>query len=320
MNPEDIKELYRVLVNPDFEVTFAFPAYLFNEPFYVQKQPGVRAYTFYLLHPSGNFAEARFTLFVQDKAGFSPCRAPYGSFEFSPDLRLELLNYFIEYVTTFARELALQQIRITSYPFGLAPEAATLLTTGLMQQGYQISVSELNYHVSISPLPFEAGLHESEKRRLKKCVEAGFTFAEETAPDLKSVHAFIKSARSRRGFPMSLDLESFQRLFYEFPGVYRVFTVRDGDEVVALTVTVDVNAQIIYNFYPADDINYLSYSPTVFLLKGVYEHSRKRGFSILDLGIATDGGAPNYGLIRFKHNLGGVPSLKFTFTRMVGGV
>jgi hypothetical protein len=176
-----------------------------------------------------------------------------------------------------------------------------------------VAVTDLNFHLSVTAEPLEGRLHPSERRRLRKCRRAGLHFAEEPTPDLPSLYNFVADCRRRRGFPVTLDYAGFEALFQHFPDQYRLFTVRDGSRLAALALGVRVSPGILYYFYPADDPAYQTYSPTVLLLTGMYGYAQLQGYALLDLGIATDAGRPNPGLIRFKRNMGAEPSLKLTF-------
>ncbi|QHT66567.1 GNAT family N-acetyltransferase [Rhodocytophaga rosea] len=313
----DAEAWYDILINPPQDINCAFPAYLFNEPIHLRQQPCQRFTTFYLFHKRRKRAEARFSFFVQDGKAVSPCRATFGSIEIHPSLPQQALDFFIQTINQYAVNRGVTEIHIKSYPFCYAPEPATHLTASLTREGYQISLTELNYHIPITLTPFESLLHASEKRRLKKCIGHGFVFAEELDPDLSAIYQMVKDTRLKGGFPISLSYTDFEQLFLRFPGIYQVFTVKDSNRIIALTVTVRINQDILYNFYPADDPEYRHFSPAVLLMKGVYEHGQEQQYSILDLGIATDQGEPNYGLIRFKRFIGGKSSLKLSFIKQI---
>jgi len=55
----------------------------------------------------------------------------------------------------------------------------------------------------------------------------------------------------------------------------------------------------------------------VLLTKGLYAYCQENSFGMLDMGISTDRGAANYGLIRFKQNLGAITSLKLSFEKQL---
>ena len=165
--------------------------------------------------------------------------------------------------------------------------------------------------------PLEANLHHSEKRRLRKCLRAGFIFEENMAIDLLGVYEFIRESRLSRGYTLSLDWDSFQRLFHYFPDACKVFSVKDKEHCVAMTVAIVVNQQTLYNFYPASELAYQHFSPMVLLTQGLYTYCQERAIRLLDLGTAMLGpGKPNYGLMRFKQNLGAETSLKLSFEKV----
>lgn len=317
MTEPDAESLYNILINPLENIHGVFPFYLFNEPQHLRQQPCRGLTTFYLFHRRKKRAEARFSFFVEDGKAISPCRATFGSVETHPSLPQHALDYFIMAINRFAASQGISQIIIKSYPFCYAPKTAAHLTACLTWHGYQISLTELNYHIPITEIPFELQVHHSEKRKLKKCMQHGFIFSEDCQPDLTAVYKMIEATRIAGGFPVSLPFADFENLFKKFPGIYQVFTVKDGSIIIALTVTVKINQHILYNFYPADHPGYRAFSPAVLLLKGVYEYAQQQKYTILDLGIATDQGKPNYGLIRFKRFIGGKASLKLSFIKNI---
>lgn len=309
---------YELVTNPAVVPPVSFAPFFFNEPEYVSNQPCLNCQTFYWFHAKKQRADARFTVFVQDGQASSPCRAPFGSVELKPDLHPEDLNAFIEAVEQALIRQGVRQLHLKSYPYGYAPEAAATLTACLLQRGYRITRSELNYHLPVDQSELMPRLHISERRKLLKCRTAGFTFSEELQPDVAQVYQFVQAARARKGFPVSMDVDTFSQLFARFPNVYQVFAAKDRKQLIALTVTVRVHAHILYNFYPADDPAYLAYSPMVLLINGLYAYCQQQGISLLDLGIATDQGKRNNGLIQFKQFLGGKPSNKFSFEKRLG--
>ncbi len=288
-----------------------FPAFLFNQPAHVHLQGGE---AWVAEWRKGQRTEARLLFFREGKALHSPLRAPFGSVEMRQGLSYASLYAFLEAFEGFCRQEGFQSLRLVHYPLGYVPEAATLVQA-LWALSYQTACIDLCQHLPISTQSFADGLYASEKRRLRKCTAAGFVFEEWKKPDLEQIYAFVRACRLRKGFPISMSEEAFQKLWQHFPEVHRVFCVKDGTQIAALSVTIEVNTQILYNFYPADHPDYLGFSPTVLLMQGIYEFAQKNKFNLLDLGISTEQGRPNQGLIRFKECLGAKPSLKYTFLK-----
>jgi hypothetical protein len=257
--------------------------------------------------------------FVNGDTARSPWRGTFGGIEWEPDIGGEHLAAFLARLHADLSRRGVLWLRITNQPFGYDRLGNQLLAAVLQQQGYVAEITEANYHIAVDEPVLTPRLHASEQRRLRKCLQAGLVFGEELDPDLELVHTFISQARKRKGFPMTLNLSAFRDLFANLPDVYRVFTVKQGETLAALTVTVRINRQILYNFYPADNEDFLTYSPAVLLTAKLYELAYQEGYKLLDLGIATDDGVPNHGLIRFKERLGGVYSPRVTYVKVLSG-
>jgi len=181
----------------------------------------------------------------------------------------------------------------------------------LPMQPQNTDIQDLTYHIDLA-LDFELGLHHSEQRRLKKARKVNLQAFYWEKPDLAVVYQFVATARQRKGFPLTLTFEQFEQMFALFPNHYHVFAVQEAGKLASLTVTAEIDAQTLYNFYPADSSAYLPYSPTVLLLAYIANWAKTRNFTTFDLGIATEKGQRNEGLMRFKKNMGAIESKRYT--------
>jgi hypothetical protein len=308
-------ETYRVETGRGLDGISGTAEFWFHGRDFLQGQPCGEPVVFQLRRRGSNQVAATFVLYERDGDGVSPCRAPFGGIALDRQVPFDALDRLVKAVDGVARQRGLREIRVVSYPFCYAPEASALLTAGFAANGYAVAFTDLNFHIPVTGEPLEGRMHPSERRRLRKCLRAGLHFAEEPTPDLPHLYGFVADCRRRRGFPVTLDYAGFETLFFRFPNQYRVFTVRDAGRLAALAVGVRVSPGILYYFYPADDPAYQAYSPTVLLLAGLYGYAQSHGYGLLDLGIATDAGRPNPGLIRFKRNMAAEPSLKLTFRK-----
>jgi hypothetical protein len=306
--------LNTVKINSPEHFLSSFEGFFFNEDVYVNKQQGGKRHVFELVDPSGK-SLARFVLFVVAEAGLSPLRAPFGSVEFEKDLASSEVEKLIKAVDDFAETNKLNNIRIVSYPDCYSPTNASLLKSCLLNNEYKIMVEDHNFHIQVEGKAFEDGLHDSEKRRLKKSLNAGFRSYIENTDDVRAIHQLISKCRDHKGHPLSMNLEDFEKMLRDFPDKYLLFTLRDREKLIAAAVGVKINSSILYNFLPADDIEYKNFSPMVMLMKEMYDYCKRSGYKIFDLGIATSNGIPNSGLLKFKEHLGGEFSYKFTFEK-----
>ena len=292
------------VVNPIFE------PFWFNSQEYADRQSVVLNYTF--LHENGQ-KQLYLRLYRKGDELVSPWRAPFGGIEFSPETNIPTLFDFVKEVIENVKSKGIKKISIVAPPECYDLSKADLLDEALIHTGFSASVTELNYHLSTDMGAFETFIHDSEKRRLTKCLNAGFECLVETNPDYKQIHQLISDCRTRKGHPLSMNSDDFEQLFKNFPSRYIIFAVKDKDKTIAAAVGVKVRSDILYNFLPADHQDYLSYSPMVLLNKGMYDYCCANSYQLYDLGIATSGGIRNEGLIKFKEHLGGKLSHKYSY-------
>lgn len=289
--------------------TLLFEPFWFNSAEYATKQTAEGAVFLYQKDPHQIYIK----LYKKDGYWLSPWRAPFGSFEVSKGMDLTTMYGFIKELIEKTNIPGMKGIRITAAPDCYDLNKADLLDETLIHAGFKATVTESNYHLETSMGEFETFIHDSEKRRLKKCQNAGFEWMVDQHPDYDEVHALISACRKRKGHPLSMNAEDFKKMFLDFPDRYLLFSVKDNGKTIAAAIGVKVRSDILYNFLPADHEDYLNYSPMVLMNKGMYDYCRQNGYRIYDMGIATSGGVPNEGLIRFKEHLGGMLSHKYSY-------
>lgn len=289
---------------------YSFEIPLFLKPEHLLLQGGKEIWVLFAEGKEG--IAIMISLFLENSAVYSPLRMSFGGIIAKDDLEYIHIEYFVDFVLSFCKEQKAEFLQITGYPFSYAPNLSNLVTQIFLQKGFQITKSELTHFLTVENT-FESKLHLSALRRLKKSKKNGFVFELWEKPNLEFVYEFVSNNRKRKGYPVSMNFESFAKTLQTFPEQYLTFVLKNKQEIIALTVAVVINRRILYNFYPADKEQYLQYSPTIMLLEGVFNFAQQQGFQILDLGISTDNSLPNYGLIRFKENLGCQSALKLSF-------
>ena len=296
------------------KLTLNFQRYFFNEKKHLQNQGGERLLTFYWQNTDNQTIEARFSIIIQNGIAYSPLRATFGGVEFSEEISEEDLFQFLEQSIL---KIEVKTITISSYPEGYLPKSKIQkLENCLFKLGFEITVTEQNYEITITQKSFYETIISTRARQLlRKSVRKGFTFQEIINPNFSEIHTFITRSRERKNRPMTMNLLQFENHFKIFSENFKIFSVMDSQQIIAVGVTIKINEEIVYTFYVADDEKYLKDSPTIFLLSGIYDYFKTRNFNILDLGIATNQGILNEGLAHFKRSLGGISSLKRTYSK-----
>ncbi len=270
-------------------------------------------FTFILTDALQTQALAIFHLFVENQSGVSPLRASFGSFEIAENVSELEFDYLLETIENVAIEQNLADITIKHYPSCYDEIKSDFIKAGLLKNGFKNDKVTINQHIIVEN-SFEANLHQSEKRRLRKCERAGFVFDEWVNPDAEIVYEFIAHNRQQLGYRITFSLAELRNWLDVFPASFQVFCVRDQDQIAALTLAVRVGERVLYNFCPANSPAYRTFSPAVMLTKGLYEHCTKNNIQILDLGVSLDSdGHHKPSLAQFKQNLGAEVSEKVVF-------
>ncbi|MDB5241973.1 MAG: family N-acetyltransferase [Spirosoma sp.] len=261
-------------------------------------------------------AVARCAFFVKDNRAISPAGAPFGSLEFSQTLPDTVLGRLIDALIDEAQSLSVSTLRLVNYPNCYAPEEARRLTAQLLQREFRVAASDQNFFLPVTDDSFETFIHASERRRLRKCRQAGFQWQHWCCPDLDAVMSFLVQTHQQRGYKLTLPPNRLRSLIQTFPNQFLIFTVRDNVTIAALTVAIRVRTDILYNFLPASNPIYDIYSPMVFLTEGVFSYCQQHQIQLLDLGVSLDGNhQPKPSLMRFKRNLGAHESPKIVFEK-----
>ncbi|HVD99620.1 MAG TPA: GNAT family N-acetyltransferase [Cytophagaceae bacterium] len=303
------------LLNINTSLSPSFEPFWFNSEEYAGKQAEGEGI---LLYYKKEEKEIFLRLYRKDQTLISPLRAPFGSLEFSTQTDLQTLYEFVKESLEKIKLSGIRSMQLVAPPECYDLQKADMLDEVLIHAGFSVTVTELNYHLETNLGAFENFIHDSEKRRLRKSIQAGFECTVAQEIDYKAVHQLIAECRKRKGYPLSMPAEAFEKMFRDFPERYTLFTVKDQSKIIAAAVGVKVRSDILYNFLPADDEDYLSYSPIVLLNKAMYDYCCQNGYHLYDLGIATSGGVRNEGLIRFKEHLGAALSHKYSYEIKLG--
>ncbi|AUD01375.1 GNAT family N-acetyltransferase [Spirosoma pollinicola] len=301
---------------PDTIPTFCQPGFLFNEVQHLNQQSGGEFYLLSALHQETKQAEARCSFFMAHTQAISPIAAPFGSIEFTAALPDAALDQFILVLTDAARQAGATHLRLVNYPHCYAAWQTDRLIQALLTYGFTLAERNQTFFLPVDNRLFENSIVPAEQRRLRKCRKANFTFAHWQTPVIAEVVEFIQNTRQQQGYPLTICADRLTGLLHEFPDQFVVFSVHNGPQLIALTIAVRVRHDILYNFMPASDPAYNSFSPMVLLIAGIYGYCQQQKIQLFDLGMALDSNRQlKPGLMRFKRNLGAQESPKFVFEK-----
>ena len=317
--PEKIAQTYEIRVNQIgfTESELDFEPFLFQRPAHLATQRRKNPVSIGLWDTANHRVGAILHLDRAGSEAHSPTLAPFGGIQAASNLTAGTLTRLLEAADDWCRTHKVGRLIIRTSPEAYDEIQSILLKSVYVRYGFLPVDTHVNHHIRVTPTPFVDRIHSSERRRLRKCLGAGFTAEIWQNPDPAQVYAFLAESRQRQGYPLSLDVDQFRLLLTNFPHQARVFVVKADYKIISLTVGIRVNSKILYNFCPADNLDYRSYSPMVLLTRFLYEHARSTGIELLDLGVSLDHlGQEKASLMRFKENLGAERSEKVTYGKV----
>lgn len=296
--------------------TLNFDPYLFNRSKHLATQRRKNPVSIGLRRTQDHQIAAVLHLDQMGTEATSPALAPFGGIQAISGLSEEILTRVLEAADDWCRAYRIGRIVIKTHSEAYDQGQSALFKSVYIRGGFIPTATHMNHHIRVTTTHFEDTIRSSERRRLHKCVRAGFTAEIWQDPDPAQVYAFLAESRQRQGYPFSLDLAQLSLLLTQFPQHALVFVVKDQTEVVSLTVGIRVSTKILYNFCPADNLHYRSYSPMVLLNGYLYEYAQRTGIELIDLGVSLDHlGHEKTSLMRFKENLGAEKSEKVTYEK-----
>jgi Acetyltransferase (GNAT) domain len=192
----------------------------------------------------------------------------------------------------------------------------------LLNRGFTVAGAEINAYLALdgygSPDDYAADLKPAARKMLRRSVGQGLT-AFQVAPGddagWAEAHEVLRRNRADRGRPMHLDVGYVRSIRDAFPGRVRLLALAGEDRMVAAALLYRVAAGRDVVQYWGDALHELPVSPMNALVRTVVEHSLASGTRTLDIGISSEDGVPNHGLIQFKRSVGCRLEPRLTFRR-----
>ncbi len=299
-----------------FSIQNSFKGFLFNSAEQIHFQSaGNLFYSFILFDEKASLARLRITLLISNSEAYSPLRSPFGGLEFDEDIYIGDIIYFLKELDNWLISKNIQKVSIVSHPYCYNTRHSEMATHCLLKNGYYISEYDMNFHIQITSDDFVKEIDPAARRRYAKFKDK-FQFSIEVHPDLNAIFNLIRENREIKGYPVSITSEVLEKLYQSFRGNFKVFLLKNGDTLIGSAFGVMVSEKILYYYLAADLYSYKKYSPSTIMIGHIYNYCSQAGISILDLGIATSKSVPNFGLIKFKQNMGGKVSLKLSFEKV----
>lgn len=270
----------------------------------------------------GSFVAAR----VDDRlvSGFS---APFGGVDFVradevPKQVVDLARAVFERAS--AEGVARIEIRMKPAHHG---PAEPHLLFALLTVGAVVELADLNFFLDVGdPAVGQPGgwLQPRAKKAARRAADLGWRVELLDPADedrWAGAYTVLERNRAEKGRPMRLSLDYVRRLRDRFGPLIRMHVVRDdeGSTIAAALLYRTTEGHDVVQYWgdaPAEH----PVSPMPLLAHGVFIAAREAGARYVDLGISTDDGQPNHGLIQFKRSVGARTEVRLELAADVASV
>lgn len=241
--------------------------------------------------------------------------APLGGVDFvRPD---EVPRHVVALVRTVFERAAhegIERVEIRMKPGHHGPAEAALAFT-LLELGAAVELANLNFFLDLTGAPDAATvLSRRASKAARLAVEAG-AGVEQLATDdeegWSAAYTVLERNRVEKGRPMRLSLDYVRSARDRFGPLVRMHALReaDGTVVAAALVYRTAEAHDVVQYW-GDVASGLAVSPMPLLAREVFVAAQASGAAVVDLGISTNDGRPNHGLIQFKRSVGATTEVR----------
>jgi len=246
----------------------------------------------------------------------SPYSAPFGSFSYiSSNLGIEYFDEAIDSLQTWARNQGLGKITITLPPSFYDSQFMTRQFSAYWRSDFKISQVDLNHFFDLNLFDenYPSLITYNGRRNLRIALASELNFAQLQLPEQKKLsYDIIRQNRESRGYPLRMSWSQVN----ETSTVIDIdfFMVSDSNgQPVSSAIVFHVSPQIVQVVYWGDLPGFSNVKPMNYLAFKLFEHYKRSGKNIVDLGPSTEASIPNLGLCEFKESIGCSITHKLTF-------
>lgn len=302
----------------DFKSIFQVPFHIYSSVDFNFLNKGKVEEVFFL-----GFKEKKYRLGLiiglNKKKMISPFSAPFGGFIFiKNDVRVNYLDGAIIELEKFAKKKLIKELEITLPPSIYNEKFISKQINSFFRADFNIENVELNNHLNLNI--FNEGyindIWHNARKNLKIALNENMVFRQcLNIEKKKKAYEIIELNRKVRGFPLKMSWQQVCNTIEIIESSF--FLIYHEGNYIAAAIIFKVSEGIHQVIYWGDNPEFARFKPINFLSYKVFEHYKKLGAEIIDIGPSTENSSPNLGLAEFKESIGCSVSTKFTFKKEI---
>ena len=242
----------------------------------------------------------------------SPFSAPFGGFHFRSDNQYisEIENFILKLIN-YAKANCLNRIELTLPPFIYHESFNSKVINVMLRNGFSIEIPDITTWLDLKKFK-GAFTNRTSRQYYRQALKHNLHFSHLSDRDEKEkAFSIILQNRSRFGRPIYMTYQDLKNTAKLWPVDF--FCVYDEENLmVSAGVFYQGHERIIQGVFWGDNEAGRSLRAIDFLSLNIWNYYKNLGFDAIDLGISTENGIPNEGLIRFKESHDCISSLRYS--------
>ena len=257
---------------------------------------------------------------IREGVILSPFSAPFGGFHFrNENIYAGEVDGFVAALKDYVSAQGLKGLELTLPPGLYHPTFTAKCVSSLLRAGYSAGIPDISSWIDLEQ--FQGSFsHKNSREYYRQSLRNHLQFEQvEEGERKREVYELIRENRARKGRPIYMAFEDVLQTGTLWPTDF--FMVKTPEHVPAAAgIFYRSDPEIVYALFWGDNEEGRPLRAMDFLAFHLWSHYRELGFRYLDLGISTESGIPNDGLLRFKESHNGISSLRYSFTWKNGEV
>lgn len=250
---------------------------------------------------------------IKDGILKSPFSAPFGGFHFSKEnIYISEIDRFIDALQSFIVSGKCKGIELIIPPDIYHQTFNAKVISSLLRHNFRSILPEITNWVDLQQFN-ESFTQKNSREYYRQAVRNKLSFSlSSDEAEMKEIYDLIFQNRTRLGRPIYMTLKDILNTGKLLPVDF--FKVCSSDEViVASAIFYRFHPKICYAVFWGDNEAGRPLRAMDFLVFSLWSYYKNLGFRYVDLGISTESGSPNEGLLRFKESHEAVSSLRYKF-------
>jgi len=256
---------------------------------------------------------------VKEGVVLSPFSAPFGGFHFRKDIMyISEIDHYISLLKKHIISQGLQRIEIILPPDIYHLTFNTKVVSSLIRNGFQPTLPEITNWVNLEQ--FDGSFTQRNSREYYRQAERNeLSFDLTTDQDEKKlIYDLIRENRAKFNRPIYMTFADILNMDSLWPVDYFKVLSKDG-AMVASAIFYRSHPEICYAVFWGDNELGRPLRAMDYLTFQLWSYYKAMGYKYIDLGISTEKGEPNEGLLRFKESHEATSSLRYKFVWNVNG-